>query len=252
MTRWHRICTDPLWILAGIALAALLLWREQAPAAPDPAIHISATDQAEARARRSEQVSDEQVVADLVNEEILLREAIRLGLHRRDGQARSRLLALMRLSLVPEIPGPSREALITLLQTQPERFRAPGRVSFQEIVCEHGSVPAGLTAATLDEAIAEDLPFEDWNQVSESYLTQSCGADFVTMLAAAPAGRWQGPVTSKRGVHFVRVTERTPGRDPSFEEAEYQLREAWDAQQRAQREAAALDKLRATYPVVIE
>jgi hypothetical protein len=72
----------------------------------------------------------------------------------------------------------------------------------------------------------------------------------VEALGAAPTGEWVGPVASGFGWHVLRVTERTERTPSRFEDVEPAVRDAWLREARERRERAALQSLRARWPVV--
>jgi peptidyl-prolyl cis-trans isomerase C len=74
-----------------------------------------------------------------------------------------------------------------------------------------------------------------------------------TLLAgarAAPIGAWQGPFTSPRGMHFIRVIARMPGRPLPYLAAREQVKMDWQAAAAAAPVAREVARLRGRYRIV--
>ena len=78
------------------------------------------------------------------------------------------------------------------------------------------------------------------------------GASFAAVLEKLPIGEWVGPVDSRFGAHYVRVSDRTPAVAPQLTAVRDQVVREWenDRRQRARRDAYT--KMRGGYQVSIE
>ena len=63
---------------------------------------------------------------------------------------------------------------------------------------------------------------------------------------------WRGPVASGFGLHLVRVDERSPAPEPTFDEVAARVLDDWRARERSTLETKLLESLRAKYGVRIE
>lgn len=149
-------------------------------------------------------------------EEANVREALALGLDRGDSVIRQRLNLKMQFlaesgaaALIPEDP-----VLQAYLDANPERFRRPARVAFEQVIVppgadateilatlESGADPTTLGAASL-------LP-PDFSMTPAPVIDRTFGAGFHTALSRLSLQSWQGPVESGYGQHLVRVTDRS-------------------------------------------
>ena len=71
-------------------------------------------------------------------------------------------------------------------------------------------------------------------------------------LAAVAVGRWQGPIRSSFGAHFVFVDERTRGSLPPLDAVQDEVRRAWLNARRVEAEEKLYRTLRERYRVVVE
>ena len=163
---------------------------------------------------------------EFVREEILYREALALGLDQDDLVIRRRMrqkMEFLNADLV-EQQTPSDVELQAYLDANPDKFRQPARLSFQQIYLgpEQNPQSAQPKAAALLQRLKKE-PEAPWQELGESTLLPAeldkvsvrdiagtFGTPLAEVIAAAPIKRWSGPYVSEYGVHLVRVTERTP------------------------------------------
>jgi peptidyl-prolyl cis-trans isomerase C len=216
--------------------------------APKPArttdIHIS-KDQLEAlealESRRSGNVDDSarrsNVLQRTIEDELLVREAIRLGLDRDDGIVRQRLVQKM-LFLAEDLGGVSRDATESELRAYHNATRAqwsaPAAVDLEHIFLAPGNTTdIGALRKLADASLEHPPPLGDAFpaprvvHASPEELERSYGADFARAAVSAPMGSFGSPVESKFGRHLVRVIKRTEGHLRSYEEAFGELRLAY-------------------------
>lgn len=169
---------------------------------------------------------------DFIEEEVLFREAVKMG-NVEDPRVRRILVATLREAIEPVVADPPDAELENLRQQSPETYRFPAQVSFQ-----HASFP---TAAEIPAGLLDDLrgggtpppPAPSMhlpNPLPTTWLPQierMFGPEFARAVAAAKPGEWHGPLTSLRGVHFVKVLEFTPPRDMPLAEIRSALTAQW-------------------------
>ncbi|MEE4297866.1 MAG: peptidylprolyl isomerase [Pseudomonadales bacterium] len=191
-----------------------------------------------------------------VAEEILFREALARGLHRGDARTRHRLVDKMRFLLVPEPASPSEDALRAFHAAHADDYRTEWRVSFD---ARFFATPEQVPPRALERLRAgEDLAGDEYwlGDRFEGYhlsmLRSLFGGAGARVLLAAPEGRWIGPLSSPRGLHFARVTEREAPRPIPFAEARERVEQDWIAAERRRRLDAAVAALRAGYEVRVD
>ena len=215
-----------------------------------------------------------------VQEEILYREALALGLDRNDTIVRRRLAQKMDFlgsdrgsdtgsnagggaDSDPASP-PDDETLASYLAENRERFRVPSLATFDQVYVspdlrgDDAEDDARALLARLrdgaDPASVGDrllLP-RHHTAVTAERVAQLFGDAFSAALQELPVGRWQGPVRSGYGLHLVYVEQREPARDPALEEVRERVRGEWEASRRERRLDAFHRSLRERYRVRIE
>jgi len=171
------------------------------------------------------------LVADMVNEQLLAREAQAMGLEENDTIIRRRLAQKLKFLVedTAQLAEPTQEELQQFYEVNSARFETPGRISFRQIYFspeQRKDTAADATAALAalkadgEGSIAEGdrlLLGDDFRDNAEAELSGLFGADFARQVFAIEPGAWSGPVKSGYGLHLVLVTQRTPTRPQPFE-----------------------------------
>ena len=273
-----RLVREPLvhFLLLGAALFALhsLLNRDAAPS-PDEIVVSSgqienlAATFASVWQRPPTPEDLEALVDDHVKEEVLNREAVKLGLDRHDTVIRRRLQQKMEF-FVEDFAGldqPTDEQLVDHLAQHPEKFQEDARFTFRQVYLnpdQRGDRLESGTAALLarlkeggDGIDISDLgdrlllPQEFFKEPRAAVAAQFGGA-FAEALEAVPVGEWAGPIPSGYGRHLVRVSERTEARMPALAEVRRQVERSFTATRREEAERKFLDQLLQRYTVRVE
>lgn len=200
-----------------------------------------------------------------VREEVLAREALALGLDQGDAIVRRRLAQKMEF-LAEDMAGvrdPGTVELKVWFEGHPERFAMPGRVSFRHLYfspdvrgpqaqaaaaaalaqLEGAPADASLAASTGDRFMLQDYYADrEPEQVASVF-----GTRFAQALFRLKPGAWRGPVESGLGWHLVFVESIAPGRVPTFEEIETDVKAQWVGEQRAESKRRTFDAMRARY-----
>ena len=166
----------------------------------------------------------QEVLAQVVTDELLVREARRLGLDQDDAILRRRLIQKA-LFLAEDLGGASRpieEAeLRAYFADHRDDYQLPARVRFSHV---YSLEPGPLRRALARPGADHELGAPQQIDADERQLTHDLGAALVATLRVLPTGTWVGPVRSKLGLHLVRVEERTPARRARYEEVAERLR----------------------------
>lgn len=208
------------------------------------------------------------LIDDHVKEEVLVRQALALGLDREDAVVRRRLRQKMEFlnTADAEALEPTDAELETYLAINADAFRVNGMLAFEQVFLnpQRRGDRAEQDAASILEALLSD-PAADRSLLGDATLlppelplsdsvsiAQTFGPDFAEALDEAPLGRWGGPVASGFGLHLVRVTERVPDRMPSLDEARDAVAREWTNARRKALEDQRFSELLKGYAVTIE
>ena len=187
----------------------------------------------------------------VVSDELLYREALRLGLDRDDPVLRQHLAQKL-LGLTEEAALAGREPTLAEEQALFAELRPawtqPERLTF----CHVFSSQAGGRGRSPEPPPADDAPCDGRGgeafplgalvgPYSEVELATRFGPEFARAVFEAPLQRWTSPLASRYGTHRIRVTERLPAQPPQFDARRDALRHAWAQRER---ERARSDLLR--------
>jgi peptidyl-prolyl cis-trans isomerase C len=258
--------------LVHFAFAALLLFSLHAWWSPDgPEEKITLTsDTLDALFRQRTELLErplspeerEGLIEEHIDQEILLREAYKRGLDRKDGSIRHRLIDKMRFLLGEEPAAPTEGDLEAFYRVNPKRYEIPETLSLEHVFFPGDGGAAPPDAASLLARLRAGAAFERMGdrfwlgpqlaRYGRRELIQILGRDFTETVFRLDPGSWTGPLTSTRGFHFVRVREKHPAEPPSFERLRNTVREDWylDRQKEAYREKVR--ELRKRYEIEVE
>jgi len=208
------------------------------------------------------------LIEDYIRDEVFYREGRAAGLDRDDVIIRRRVRQKMEfLAEDMSVPEPSDEQLAAYLASNPARFRAEDQITFHQVflsatrranALESDSEQVASVLARADAAVnttALGDPFllgEEFRGVSPGKLTSIFGEDFSKRIAAMETGRWQGPISSGFGQHFVFVSERISGGPPSLDAVRPAVRREWANARRLEAERKLYASLRDRYEIVVE
>jgi hypothetical protein len=203
-----------------------------------------------------------------IRDEVFYREGKTLGLDRDDPVIRRRLRQKMEFLAEDMVAVEATdEQLTAYLASNPERFRTEDRLTFRHVflsASRRGEALEGdakqiaatlvSTSDTADAAAIGD-PFllgETFRQMPQSDVARTFGESFARQLAAVEQGRWQGPVPSSFGVHFVFVDERTKGSLPPLDTVRDAVQREWVNARRVEAEEKFYRTLRDRYEIAVE
>jgi peptidyl-prolyl cis-trans isomerase C len=219
------------------ALRAAEATRNGAPALSDTEAH--AVDQRE------------------LEDEILFREGIRLGLDKNDGIVRQRIVQKV-LFLAEEMAGasarPTDAELRAFFDANREQWSHPEELRLTEIYRHDRAVFDDWLAGrkTGDPPPGEPAPVDRELTGDSDKLKTILGPSFVEGLTNAPTGAWVGPIQSAYGWHLVRIEERRPGRAAQFDEVRQAVTEAYSLYRREEATASFLKEAFARYRVEVD
>jgi parvulin-like peptidyl-prolyl isomerase len=210
-----------------------------------------------------------QMVENKVQEEVLYREGLAMGLDKDDTIVKRRMA--QKLQFVAEDVAASREPTSAELKAwyekNADKFREPPRVSFRHLYFspdkrgvrakDDAAAALGKLAGQPEDAkaaatLADPFMFQEYyRDRAPEFLGKEFGPKFALALPKLPPGSWQGPVESGFGWHLVFVDTLIPGRIPAFEEIESDIKTAWLGEQKSLAWDKAYKDMRAKYTVFI-
>ena len=209
------------------------------------------------------------LVESRIQEEVLYREALAMGLDKDDTIVKRRMAQKMQFLAedVAAAQEPTSEELRRWYEQNGDRFALPSRVSFRHLyfspdrrgarakddAAQTLAKLAGQPAdAPLAASLADPFMFQDYYaERTPEQLAKEFGPSFAQTVVKLAPGVWQGPIESGYGWHLVFVGSVVPGRVPDFEEVEPDVKTAWLGEQKERARQEAYDAMRAKYTVLV-
>lgn len=199
-----------------------------------------------------------------INEEILYREGIAMGLDRDDEVIRRRVVQKVQFieqDLAPPA-APSEAALRAFFDRHRALYAAPARVGFSHV---YFSPDQGRAKERAEAALATLKPgttrapergdaypdATDYSGIAADDAVRLFGqSEIARALFRAPRGRWSGPYRSGYGWHLVRVSSSEPPRPLDYGQARDAVRADYLAEAQASANQRAFAALKARYEIV--
>jgi hypothetical protein len=196
-----------------------------------------------------------------IEDEVLYREALRLGLDRDDRIVRQHLVQKM-LLLAEDLGGASREPTRAEVEAYFERTRDRWRVAegvhLIHVFAAKRETLLGLadqlaaTPAGTPPAVGDAFPRSRDVRGSRDDLAATYGDTFADAAFAAPLGTWSTPVASRFGWHLIEVVDHTPGRPAELAEVAGRVRLELAVERRHAAIATFLDQAARRYTIDID
>jgi hypothetical protein len=207
------------------------------------------------------------LVADLVNEELLSREAQAMGLGEDDTIIRRRLAQKLKFLVedTSRLADPTDAELRQYFKANASHFEESPRLSFSQIYFnpenhKDAALDAGLVLSELNVEPGADaaqlgdrfLLGSDMADADRQMIASTFGDRFADGLLAVEPGKWSGPLESGYGTHLVFVSARQAARKAEFETVREKVLAEWrrDSEQKVSRDYLA--RLREKYGVEVE
>lgn len=179
------------------------------------------------------------MVNDMVREEAMYREALRLGLDKNDYVLRRRLvqsLEYLAEGAMESARSIDETALKRYYESHRERYVDEPSLSFSHVFFSadargwdeaqrSAAIALSKLNASSDQTLAPPadrfLYLNDYIERTPEIIESHFGQDFADRLfgTAPVVGKWQGPLRSKYGFHLVRIIGKHAGRPLSFAQA---------------------------------
>ncbi len=280
MNYMKRLLREPLlhFLLIGAGLFALFHYmrphRDTSPTSRQIQFSLDELSQLallfQSQWRREPTVDElDHLVENKVQQEVLYREALTMGLDKGDEIVKRRMAQKMQFLAedVAAVREPTTEQLKNWFTNNSQKFAIPARFSFRHLYFstdrrgEHARDDAAKALAQLTgqpedsklaASLADPFMFQDYyRDRAQEYLGKEFGPRFAESVEKLTPGSWQGPVESGYGWHLVFVDTVIPARTPTLEEVESDVKTAWLSQQKAQAWEKAYKEIRAKYMVLL-
>ena len=204
-----------------------------------------------------------------IKEELLFREASKLGLDQADTIIRRRLAQKMEFltSDIADLEEVSNETLQTYYQENAENYQQPAELGFQQIYfsTDKRQDPAADATALLTKlndgsvTVEQAIESSDRTLLAPEFSTSELpligrqfGTEFAEAIADQKPGDWFGPVKSGYGLHLVKVLERNESQLPELDTIREEVLNDYRYDQREKLNESMLEALLEQYEVVIE
>ena len=200
-----------------------------------------------------------------IRSEVFYREALAMGLDQDDPYVRNRLGQKLEFLLddLSADTDPGDATLAQYLRKHAERFRAPARVSFEQVYLNPDRHPrleddaANILArlrAGADPAALGDVSLLGpiFDGATEPEIARQFGDAFAESLLDLEQRQWLGPIPSGLGAHLVRVGDRQQARVPGLAEVRPQVLRDWQDERRREQKEQAYARLRQRYEITVE
>ena len=208
------------------------------------------------------------LVTDLVNEELLSREAQAMGLGENDTIVRRRLAQKLKFLVgdTSRLAEPTDGELRQYFVENTARFETGATISFTHVFFN----PQGRTDATLDATAALNemrkagvgaraveigdrfLLDTEFRDADEQTVSNMFGADFARAVFALTPGAWRGPIKSGYGQHLAFVSVKTPASHPVFDTVRDKVAVEWRREKEETISREYLARLREKYGVALD
>jgi peptidyl-prolyl cis-trans isomerase C len=205
------------------------------------------------------------LIEERIDEEVLAREAVRLGLDRNDVIVRRRLAQKMAfvsddLAAVAEPPEHELRAYFDAHRatyTTPDLYALrhvyfnPDRHTTVDIDAQR-ALQRLTRGANADEVGDPFMLPRELADVSREDIVRDFGSSFADAVTGSTPGSWSGPVRSPFGVHLVKLESHIPSSAARFEDVRDSVRDAYLGQKQREANAALRTRLRQQYKIVVE
>ena len=207
------------------------------------------------------------LVTDLVNEELLAREAQAMGLGENDTIIRRRLAQKLKFLVedTSRLAEPTDAELSQYFEANAARFEDSPRLSFFQIYFnpenrEDAAKDAGLVLAELSTNASHDvaelgdrfLLGSEMVDADQQLVANAFGDEFADALLTVEPGKWSGPLKSGYGTHLVFVSAREATRKPAFLAVRDKVVAEWRRESEQKVSQEYLARLREKYGVEFE
>ena len=211
------------------------------------------------------------LINDHIREEILMQEAIAMGLDKDDIIIRRRLAQKMEFVSgdMLTVEEPTATEIQTYYNKHKKEFLIPGKVSFLQVFfrmhssAEEKSISlAEETKRELSQLDVDDIDFSNFGNrtmirtefigLSEAQLSSEFGdTEIVEKVTEAEPNQWNGPFISNFGLHLVYVLDRDSAYTPALGEVSEKIKNRLIDERKELQDQKFMAELRSRYTIEI-
>jgi hypothetical protein len=144
--------------------------------------------------------------------QVLFTEATKRGYDAYDPVIMDRMVEKMKASLTEDIR-PGAEDLTKYYKENPQRYRIYEGISFNLVSFDLDNQPSADSISVLKKSLQKGnevngIKASSFDRQSRFELMRHFGMAFTRTIDALPVKSWEGPVSSSKGTHLVRVLEK--------------------------------------------
>lgn len=266
---WPQLTREPLvhFLLAGALVFVFFTLRGEDIDPTSRVIEVDRDVQAELALRFERTLGRaptdaelDQQIAQYVRDEVLYREALKLGLDQNDPVVRRRLVSKMDFaaSAQAEAATPREATLRDWFEQNPDQFSGKAEFSFDQLyfskleAARNALNSIGRTENWSESGEAISLS-RSVDSMTSSDIEARFGKEFLNAMGPLETGSaWHGPLRSGFGWHLVRLRKREVKETPEFEQVRGEVEKAWRTATIADRKNSAYNVLREAYTVEID
>ena len=200
------------------------------------------------------------IVNEFIEEEILYREALRLGLDQNDRIIKRRLAQKISfLKQETDREEPNSKKLIDFFSNNRDRYYVPATFSFTHYYFSKSSeakikAKAGLSEIVELGAPSSSEPFflgKNFSEYSLGEIEQAFGPELLVAFENPNLNTWIGPFSSSYGEHLLFINNKSLGYSPEFLEIEDLVKQDYLLEEQDRKLSDYLDSVKAEYRVII-
>lgn len=190
----------------------------------------------------------QRLIDNYIQEEVLYREGIRMGLDQDDTIIRRRVKQKVEFiaNNIMEQYEPSDMELQSYLLDNSEDFVTEEYFTFIQIYLnkEKRGKSTSMEAKNILSQLKEDKSHSNsyelgdpsmleqyYSDISLSFIERTFGKQFAEQLRNISPGKWSGPISSTYGLHLVRIDIKTDSRLPELQEIRDVVKREWENKQ---------------------
>ncbi|MFT5133354.1 MAG: peptidyl-prolyl cis-trans isomerase C, partial [Gammaproteobacteria bacterium] len=211
----------------------------------------------------------DELVESLVREEVMVKEAKRLGLDKNDIIIHRRLLQKMDFlsANLSQMQMPDEHVLNNYFEINKEKYRIAARRSFTHVYFskERRSEKVFIDAQNALEKLSQEKTVSrapemgdnfilqyDYRERSQQQLAQVFGTDFAQALFNLNAAQWQGPILSEYGAHLVYIDQTAASYIPELDDIKARVMDDLIKEQLIEIKNKNYEDIRSRYQVTVE
>lgn len=200
-------------------------------------------------------------VDNYIMDEVFFREAISMGLDKKDPAVKRRLRQIIEMMLDNYTTVyPVQSQLEKYLSENPEKFRLPSTISFEHIYFKEDEKEVAenqlkrLSAGKqLESGINGELLMvpSDFSDNTKGEIERIFGKAFTSELFTMEVGNWDGPIESAYGWHLIKIDQITGGIVPALTDIRAVVEREWMVVERKKMKSEQYEQMKSYYNISV-